>query len=110
MTKPSMTRSEFLRATSLFAAGTLCGAVKSGGLYNELKDLNVLQRLGLTFGSTMKARDLYRLIFEKIPTVTGVCALDVEGKAEGSIWHDGCGGKPHPAYDKGRQQLLAKLG
>ena len=87
----------------------VCGAVKSGGLYNELKDLNVLQRIGLTFGSTMKARDLYRLILEKIPTVTGVCALDVEGKAEGSIWHDGCGGKPHPAYDKGRKELLAKL-
>jgi len=88
----------------------VCGAVKSGGLYNELKDLNVLQRLGLVFGSTMKARDLYLLIFEKIPSVTGVCALDNDGLAAESIWRDGCGGKPHPAYDKGRKELLAKLG
>ena len=88
----------------------VCGAVKTGGLYNEVKDLNVLQRLGLTYGDAMKARELYRLIFEEIPSVTGVCALDVEGKAEDSIWRDGCGGKPHPAYDKGRKELLKKLG
>ncbi|MBI5821807.1 MAG: hypothetical protein HZA88_22775 [Verrucomicrobia bacterium] len=88
----------------------VCGAIKSGGLYNELKDLNVLQRLGLNFGSTMKARDLCLLIFEKIPTVTGVCALDIDGLAAQSIWRDGCGGKPHPFYDKGRKALLEKLG
>ncbi len=87
----------------------VCGPVKSGGLYNEMKDLNVLQRLGLTYGTTQKARDLYRLILEKIPRVEGVCALPVDGKPPYSIWFDPCGNKTPKAYAKGREQLLAKL-
>ena len=87
----------------------VCGPNKSGGLYNEMKDLNVLQRLGLTYGTTMKGRDLYRLILEKIPSVEGVCALPVDGKPPYSIWFDPCGNEPPSAYAKGREQLLARF-
>lgn len=38
----------------------------SGGLSNQKRDLDMLQKLGLEYGSTMKARDLFRRIFEKI--------------------------------------------
>lgn len=88
----------------------VCGPVKSGGLYNEMKDLNVLLRLGLTYGTTKNARELYRLILEKIPSVEGVCALPVDGKPPYSIWFDPCGNQTPKGYAKGREQLLAKLG
>jgi hypothetical protein len=85
----------------------VCGAIGSGGLYNEMKDLNVLQALGLKFGATMKAKSLYRLIFRRIPKTTGICALDI-GIAPLSIWRDGCGIHPKPCigYEKGRKMLM----
>lgn len=88
----------------------VCGQIGSGGLYNELKDLNVLQQLGLTYGATMKARDIYQLIFDRIPSVDGVCAL-INGLPEGSVWRDGCGAqeKPCPGYAKGREELMQLL-
>lgn len=88
----------------------VCGAIGSGGLYNEMKDLNVLQALGLTYGATMKAREMYELIFERIPKVAGVCALD-HGIADLSVWRDGCGTIPDPCpgYAKGRQLLMEKF-
>ena len=43
----------------------------SGGLSNEKRDLDMLQKLGLNFGSVMPARKLYQLIFERIPDHAG---------------------------------------
>ena len=87
-----------------------CGTVGSGGLYNELKDLNVLQALGLTYDDKMKARDLYELIFEKMPTVEGVCALNPDIPSD-SPWRDGCGktSPPCSSYRKGREALKEKM-
>jgi hypothetical protein len=85
------------------------GQITAGGLYNELKDLNVLQHLGLTYGTVMKARDLYKLILEKMPTVIGVCALDPKNKSPYSVWRDACGALPPKDYLKGRELLMAKL-
>ena len=90
----------------------VCGPIGSGGLYNELKDLNVLQRLGLSFGATLKARELYRLILERIPTDAGVCALENRENPPFSIWWDPCGDpkRPRPsAYQKGREMLRKEL-
>jgi hypothetical protein len=88
----------------------VCGKNKSGGLYNEMKDVNVLQRLGLTFGVTMKARELYKLIFEKIPTVAGVCALNNNDLPSYSVWRDSCGDAKRPGpYEKGREQLMGRF-
>jgi hypothetical protein len=83
----------------------------SGGLSNEKRDLDMLQKLGLTFGSTMKARELYRLIFEKIPTTQEICKR--EGNHSPSVWWDGCGEnnctKGNESYEKGRTILMEKL-
>ena len=89
----------------------VCGKIGSGGLYNEAKDLNTLQALGLTYGATMKAKDIYTLIFERIPKVDGVCAL-TNKLPDTSVWRDGCGAseKPCPNYAKGREQLMEALG
>jgi hypothetical protein len=89
----------------------VCGPCGNGGLYNELKDLNVLERLGLTFASKMKARDLYRLLLEKIPSVAGVCALPNHDNPAESLWWDPCGSKsnPCPNYAKGREKLIKEL-
>lgn len=88
----------------------VCGSICSGGLYNEMKDLNVLQAAGLTYGATMKAREMYQLIFERIPKTAGVCALDND-VAELSVWRDGCGRStaPCPSYEEGRELLTKEL-
>lgn len=97
------------RAPKLNACVNVLG---SGGLSNEKRDLDMLQKLGLTFGSVMKARDLYRLIFEKIPTTTDVCKRDCVSP---SVWWDGCGENNlknpdgNANYAKGRKELMEKL-
>ena len=85
----------------------VCSPISSGGLFNEMKDLNVLQALGLTYGTTMKAKDMYKLIFERIPKVNGVCAL-TNDLPNTSVWRDPCGTKadPCPGYAKGRAELM----
>jgi len=92
--------------------GGVCavGAFGSGGLYNELKDLNVLQRLGLAYGATLEARELFGMIFRRIPDVRGVCALD-RGIPRSSLWRDACGRDPDPCpgYRKGRRILMKAL-
>jgi len=84
----------------------------SGGLSNEKRDLDMLQVLGLTFGSTMGARDLYRLIFERIPSTAPICKR--EGSTCPSIWWDGCGESNlehgNASYEAGRAELLGLLG
>jgi len=83
----------------------------SGGLSNEKRDLDTLKKLGLQFGSTMKARDLFRLIFERIPTTQEVCKRD--GNSCPCVWWDGCGEsnvkKGNPNYEKGRKELIEKF-
>jgi len=86
--------------------GCVCGKIGSGGLYNQVKDINVLQALGLTYGTVMDAREMYRLIFERIPTASGVCVLNAIPVPDHSFWHDGCSDSTQPAgYDKGREML-----
>jgi len=90
----------------------VCNTNGSGGLYNEMKDLNVLQKLGLTYGTTMKAKELFKLLFERIPTIVGACALNNNDKPSYSLWWDPCGSvpsKPHTGYEKGREELMEKF-
>ncbi len=80
------------------------------GPFNVLKDLNVLKALGLTFGTVMNAREMYRLIFERIPTAHGVCALPIIGLPEHSIWKDPCSDNTAPdSYEKGRAELMERF-
>ena len=91
-------------------SGCVVGGIGSGGLYNELKDLNVLRALGLDFGVTLRARELCALIFERIPSVIGICSLD-PGIEKLSVWRDGCGQQEHPCpnYEKGRALLMQEF-
>ena len=96
------------RAPALSACVNVLGA---GGLSNQKRDLDMLQKLGLEYGSTVKARDLYRLIFEKIPTTSEICQRD--GNCCPSVWWDPCGEsnvKQSTAnYEKGRNELMERL-
>jgi hypothetical protein len=86
-------------------------ALGSGGLSNEKRDLDMLQKLGLHFGSSLKARELFRLIFERIPTTQEICGRE---NALPSVWWDPCGesnrSQGNAEYEKGRKELMEKLG
>jgi hypothetical protein len=86
----------------------------SGELDSQQRDLNLLQKLGLKFGSTMKARELYRLIFERITATHGFPDICLKYNTMPSVWWDECGGNlyganPHVKYEKGRRELMEKL-
>ena len=82
----------------------------SGELYCQMKDLNVLQALGLTYGTNMRARDFYKLAFEKIPDTAWVCALDNEGLLPHSVWFNACDArKTQTAYENGRRELMKRM-
>jgi len=82
----------------------------SGGLSNEKRDLDMLQKLGLHYGTTMKARELYRLIFEKIPSTQEICKRE---NPSPSVWWDGCGEsnvqQGNQNYEKGRRELMEAM-
>lgn len=89
----------------------ITGKFCCGGLYNEMKDLEVLQALGLTYGTTMGAREIYRLILERITTTHGVCALTKVAVPDYSVWKDACSTMPTPgAYERGREMLWEAFG
>jgi hypothetical protein len=84
----------------------------NGELDSQLRDLNLLQQLGLQFGSTMKARDLYRLIFEKVTTSHGVPDMCLKYNTKPSVWWDECCGRLYEGaakYDQGKRELKEKL-
>ena len=88
----------------------ITGRNSSGGLYNQTKDLNVLRELGLSYGTTMKARDFYRLALEKIPSPAWVCALDNTDLQPYSVWFNACDARqPWPRYENARAELLKKM-
>jgi hypothetical protein len=94
-----------------------CLAVKGGGgLSNQLRDLRLLKTLGLKFGDSMKAKDLYKLIFEKVKTTNEICTF--EGIYP-SVWQERCAAdnlkwtkeaKENELYKKGRKMLMEALG
>ena len=81
----------------------------SGGLTNQLRDLRTLQKLGLTYGSTIKAGDLFKLVFERIPSTLEICRFD---SPTPSVWWDPCGARTtnNENYEKGRQELMTEFG
>ncbi|MEM1552907.1 MAG: hypothetical protein QXH03_09620 [Candidatus Bathyarchaeia archaeon] len=82
-----------------------------GGLTNQLRDLRMLRILGLRFGDTVNGQELYRLIFERIPSTLSVCHFPLGAQEDAfSVWTDGCGRRPvnNPFYEKGRKELMEK--
>jgi hypothetical protein len=96
-----------------FTAAGCCitGRLSGAAMYNEAKDLNVLQALGLTYGTVMNVRKMFRLIFERMPTTNRVCALNLVPLPEHSAWTDACHSMTFPGpYEKGRAALWDALG
>ena len=77
--------------------------VHQGGLIrNFKKNMDTLQKLGLMPGDTLKARDFYRLLFEKIPSTKLICSFG-DGIVTSPQWTI-CGGpEGHPGYERTRK-------
>ncbi len=84
----------------------------SGGLSNEKRDLDLLQKLGLRYGDSMPAREIFLLLLERVPSTAPICA---RSNPRPSVWWDPCGerdcdnprGNKH--YRSGRRALLRRL-
>jgi len=75
------------------------------GLRDEKKDLDVLQRLGLKYGDTLPAKELYRLLFERIPSTRLICGYG-DGVVRAREWTI-CGGSDgSEAYQQARDAGL----
>lgn len=131
MNQRRLTRSEFLRegpclAAGAFVAGVACGGPACGRAPCALQGrqpagtagLDPPQRPGRADhhgpAGRLEARELYRLIFEQIPTTQDICR---RGNPCPSVWWDGCGEsnlkQGNAAYEKGRRELMeafARLG
>jgi len=68
----------------------LCIRSNAMGLRDEKKDLDLLQRLGLQYGDTLPARELYARLFAEIRSTTEICGAG-DGIARGWEW-TACGG------------------
>lgn len=81
----------------------------SGGLSNQMRDLRVLQKLGLAYGDVIPGRELYERIFERIPGTLEICRLE---QARPSVWWTGCGAatEDNPGYIKGKTLLKEAFG
>ena len=108
MCAPCPMRDTRLNACTLAVQG-------GGGLSNQLRDLRMLKILGLKFGTSMKAKDLYKLIFKRIKTTNKICTF--EGIFP-SVWEERCAvdnlnwtkeGKENEMYKNGRVMLMDAL-
>lgn len=82
----------------------------SGGLSNEKRDLDLLQLLGLQYEDSLPAREMLRLLFERVPDTTLICRRD---NPDLSVWWDGCGeancAAGNAGYEIGRRLLADEL-
>jgi hypothetical protein len=79
-----------------------------GGLANDLRDLNVLMLLGMKYGDTLPADELYERLFRQIPHTAPTCSMDATKYGKTSIWWDVCRDHPsgNPSYAKGSTGLV----
>ena len=80
--------------------------VHGGGLIRDYKkDLDCFQKLGLWPGDTLPARELFNLLFERIPSTRDVCGYG-DGIVRSNEW--GICGDPagHPGYARSREKGL----
>jgi len=88
----------------------LNACMNTGEIVSQQRDLRLLQKLGLKYGDTIKARDLYRLIFERIATTHGTPDICLRNNTMPSLWCDSCSGQtPIERYEKGVRELKEKL-
>ncbi|MFH1568650.1 MAG: hypothetical protein ABIL09_11690 [Gemmatimonadota bacterium] len=68
-----------------------------GELFNEKRDLDILQRLGLVPGDARPARELLHRLLEAIPSSRGICGY---GESAGGPWR-GCARAGSGEYERG---------
>lgn len=68
-----------------------------GELFNDKRDLDILQRLGLVAGDTRPAGELFLRLFANISTGRGICMYD---EVTSGTWQ-GCADPDRGGYDKG---------
>ena len=73
--------------------------------YNQKRDFDVLQILGLAPGSTLPARALFELLMKGLPSINGICGY---GKVTGEAWK-GCPMAETDHYEKGFTMGIKKL-
>ena len=76
-----------------------------GDLFNEKRDLDVLQRLGLVPGSTRPALELFERLLKNIETPQGICAY---AKKTSKAWQ-GCADAESGNYQRGHAKGLDAL-
>lgn len=87
----------------------LCVGAIGMGLRDQKKDLDLLQRLGLSYGATLPARELFRLVYARIHSTRQICGYD-DGKVRALDWTI-CGGpEGSPNYIAGRAAGLGIRG
>jgi len=85
-----------------------CVAGIGMALRDELKDLDVLQRLGLKYDDVLPARELFTRLYERIPSTRVICGHG-DGVVRGPEWRV-CGGPDgDPRYVKAREEGLGFL-
>jgi len=91
---------------SSYDPGTgLCVGGQGMSLRDQKKDLDVLQRLGLSYGDRLPARDLLRRLYERVPSALDVCGYG-DGRETAFEWRV-CGGQNcNSRYALGRQAGL----
>ncbi|NUQ63865.1 MAG: hypothetical protein HUU20_15415 [Pirellulales bacterium] len=82
------------------------------GLTSQLRDVRVLQVLGLRHGDVVNARELYRKIFDRITSTVAICGTISNGVQPPSVWWSECGhhSVSLPEYVKGRKDLIQEFG
>lgn len=82
------------------------------GLGSQLRDVRVLQKLELSYGDVINARELYKKIMERIPSSAMICGSISKGVPVHSVWEDECGHHEEslPEYVSGREQLIKEFG
>lgn len=83
----------------------LCIGGRSMALRDQKKDLDVLQKLGLEYGDTLPAKELFALLYERIPSTRLICAWG-DGEERAPEW--GICGEPEgrEPYEKARDAML----
>ena len=73
-----------------------------GRLFNEKRDLDIIQRLGMVPGATRPAREIFFRVFKEIPTCAGICGYD---HAASEVWR-GCNLAHSGNYERGHAEGL----
>lgn len=90
-------------------ASNLCLGGRSMALRDQKKDLDVLQKLGLKYGDTLPARQLYELLFARILSMREICGFG-DNEPRSPEWSVCGGAKDDKAYQRARAEKLGIKG